>query len=60
MRHYEICFIVHPDQSEQVARDDRPYKLMITNNKAQFTASKIGVAASWRTRSTSLPKPTTC
>ena len=33
MRHYEICFIVHPDQSEQVPGMIDRYKVMITNNK---------------------------
>jgi len=30
MRHYEICFIVHPDQSEQVPGMIDRYKAMIT------------------------------
>lgn len=29
MRHYEICFIVHPDQSEQVAAMIERYKGLI-------------------------------
>jgi len=33
MRHYEICFIVHPDQSEQVPAMIDRYKAMIANNK---------------------------
>ena len=33
MRHYEICFIVHPDQSEQVPAMIDRYKAMITGNK---------------------------
>lgn len=33
MRHYEICFIVHPDQSEQVPGMIDRYKVMITNNQ---------------------------
>ena len=32
MRHYEICFIVHPDQSEQVPGMIDRYKSMITGN----------------------------
>ena len=32
MRHYEVCFIVHPDQSEQVPGMIDRYKAMITNN----------------------------
>lgn len=30
MRHYEVCFIVHPDQSEQVPAMIDRYKAMIT------------------------------
>ncbi|MFN7570446.1 MAG: 30S ribosomal protein S6 [Betaproteobacteria bacterium] len=30
MRHYEICFIVHPDQSEQVPAMIERYKALIT------------------------------
>ena len=30
MRHYEIVFIVHPDQSEQVGAMVERYKTMIT------------------------------
>ena len=30
MRHYEICFIVHPDQSEQVPAMIERYKGMVT------------------------------
>lgn len=33
MRHYEICLIVHPDQSEQVPAMIDRYKLLVTNNK---------------------------
>jgi len=30
MRHYEICFIVHPDQSEQVPAMIERYRTMVT------------------------------
>jgi small subunit ribosomal protein S6 len=33
MRHYEICFIVHPDQSEQVPAMIDRYKSMIAANQ---------------------------
>ena len=33
MRHYEICFIVHPDQSEQVPAMIDRYKAMIANGQ---------------------------
>jgi len=32
MRHYEIVFIVHPDQSEQVPAMVDRYKTMVVNN----------------------------
>jgi small subunit ribosomal protein S6 len=35
MRHYEICFIVHPDQSEQVPAMIDRYKAMITAGGGQ-------------------------
>ncbi|MCS6943992.1 MAG: 30S ribosomal protein S6 [Sutterellaceae bacterium] len=31
MRHYEICFIVHPDQSEQVPAMIERYKNIVTS-----------------------------
>jgi len=33
MRHYEICFIVHPDQSEQVPAMIERYRTLITGNQ---------------------------
>lgn len=33
MRHYEIVFIVHPDQSEQVPAMVERYKTLVTENK---------------------------
>jgi small subunit ribosomal protein S6 len=33
MRHYEICFIVHPDQSEQVPQMVERYKGVIAQRK---------------------------
>jgi small subunit ribosomal protein S6 len=35
MRHYEICFIVHPDQSEQVPAMIERYKALITAQGGQ-------------------------
>ena len=32
MRHYEIVFIVHPDQSEQVPAMVERYKTLVTEN----------------------------
>ncbi|NLR75384.1 MULTISPECIES: 30S ribosomal protein S6 [Leeia] len=36
MRHYEIVFIVHPDQSEQVPAMVNRYKTLITGNGGQI------------------------
>ncbi len=49
MRHYEIVFIVHPDQSEQVPAMIERYKTTITSHGGRFTALKTGAAASWPT-----------
>ncbi len=35
MRHYEICFIVHPDQSEQVPGMLERYRALITGQGGQ-------------------------
>ena len=35
MRHYEICFIVHPDQSEQVPQMVERYKGVIAQRSGQ-------------------------
>jgi len=36
MRHYEICFIVHPDQSEQVPAMIDRYKAMIATGSGKL------------------------
>ncbi|QRN40776.1 MAG: 30S ribosomal protein S6 [Neisseriaceae bacterium] len=36
MRHYEIVFIVHPDQSEQVPAMIEKYKALVTDSKGIF------------------------
>ncbi|MFH4354855.1 MAG: 30S ribosomal protein S6 [Neisseriaceae bacterium] len=36
MRHYEIVFIVHPDQSEQVPAMIERYKALVTESKGIF------------------------
>ena len=33
MRHYEVCFIVHPDQSEQVPAMIERYRATVTSKK---------------------------
>ena len=56
MRHYEIVFIVHPDQSEQVPAMVERYKTMIT----EANVWKIGAAANWLTRLTKSTKHIMC
>ena len=36
MRHYEMVFIVHPDQSEQVPAMIERYRTMVTGHKGQI------------------------
>ena len=36
MRHYEMVFIVHPDQSEQVPAMIERYRTMVTSHKGQI------------------------
>jgi len=36
MRHYEIVFLIHPDQSEQVPTMIERYKTLITNKKGKI------------------------
>ena len=36
MRHYEICFIVHPDQSEQVPGMVERYRSIVTTKGGQI------------------------
>ena len=36
MRHYEICFIVHPDQSEQVPGMVERYRQMVTGRSGRI------------------------
>ena len=57
MRHYEIVFIVHPDQSEQVPGDGRALQgRHRARATARCTASRTGAAASSPTRSPKVHK----
>ena len=47
MRHYEIVFLVHPDQSEQVPGMIERYTQAVQKDGGRCTASKTGGAASW-------------
>ena len=40
MRHYEIVFIVHPDQSEQVPAMVERYRAMVTSRRRQDPPSR--------------------
>ena len=46
MRHYEICFIVHPDQSEQVPAMIDRYKAMIAAGNGSADAASGDSAGS--------------
>jgi ribosomal protein S6 len=59
MRHYEIVFIVHPDQSEQVPAMIERYKTTVTSAAVTFTVLKIGAVVKWLTRSRNWRKLTT-
>ena len=60
MRHYEVVFIVHPDQSEQVPAMVERYKGVIAARKGTCTASRTGAAASSPTRCRRCTRRTTC
>ncbi len=59
MRHYEIVFMVHPDQSEQVPGIIERYTAAITGAEGKSTVWKTGAAVSWLTQSTNCTKHTT-
>ena len=42
MRHYEVCFIVHPDQSEQVPAMVERYRGIVTARNGSIPASRTG------------------
>ena len=59
MRHYEIVFLVHPDQSEQVPHMVERYRATIENRAAPSTAWKTGGGVSWPTPSIRFTRRTT-
>ena len=60
MRHYEIVFMVHPDQSEQVPGMIERYTAAIEKDGwIRFIALKTGADVSWPTQSTKSIKRTT-
>ena len=42
MRHYEIVFLVHPDQSDQVPAMVKKYSGIISSKVGKFIEKKIG------------------
>jgi small subunit ribosomal protein S6 len=50
MRHYEICFIVHPDQSEQVPAMIERYKTVVTSQ-----GGKVHRVEDWGRRQLAYP-----
>jgi len=50
MRHYEICFIVHPDQSEQVPAMVERYQSLITSQ-----GGKVHRVEDWGRRQLAYP-----
>ncbi len=59
MRHYEIVFMVHPDQSEQVAGMIERYTGSITEAGGTIHRLEDWVVVKWLTQSTSFTKLTT-
>jgi len=59
MRHYEIVFIVHPDQSEQVPAMVERYKTMIAEAGGKIHRLETGgPPINWLTRLTKSTKHT--
>ena len=54
MRHYEIVFIVHPDQSEQVPAMIERYRTMVTNNSGG-QAGRVHRLEDWGRRQLAYP-----
>jgi small subunit ribosomal protein S6 len=55
MRHYEIVFMVHPDQSEQVPAMIDRYKAMVEANGGTGEAGKIHRIEDWGRRQLAYP-----
>ena len=53
MRHYEICFIVHPDQSEQVPAMIERYKALVVEHGGKMHRVEDWAVVPWPTRSKS-------
>lgn len=59
MRHYEIVFLVHPDQSEQVPAMVERYRGIIENSGGTVHRVEDWAAVSWPIQSTKSTKHTT-
>ena len=55
MRHYEIVFIVHPDQSEQVPAMVERYRTMVTGQKGSTPGGQIHRLEDWGRRQLAYP-----
>ena len=55
MRHYEIVFIVHPDQSEQVPAMVERYRTMVTSPKGSTPGGHIHRLEDWGRRQLAYP-----
>ena len=55
MRHYEIVFIVHPDQSEQVPAMIERYRTMVTGPKGSTPGGLIHRLEDWGRRQLAYP-----
>ena len=59
MRHYEVVFLVHPGQSEQVPGMIERYSNLITQGAEVSIGPRTGVAANWLIPSIRFSKRTT-
>jgi len=60
MRHYEIVFIVHPDQSEQVPAMVERYRTLVTSKNGHIHRLEDWGRRHWLTRSRRSTKHITC
>ena len=58
MRHYEIIFLVHPDQSEQVGGMVERYTKLIEEDGGKIHRLKTGAVVSWLMPSTTCTRLT--
>jgi len=59
MRHYEIIFLVHPDQSEQVGGMVERYTKLIEEDGGKIHRLETGAVVNWPTQSTMFTRLTT-